>query len=126
MSRDILVVYYATFGMLHLLLPGAFAPLLHVGIPLARAVSSVTGVFELVAAIELGFGAWKRMAGLALAFYAALAVPSWVNPTGLPDHGWHAQITYVYEWLQVDLRLLLIWMAMFASAIISFPFRPAR
>lgn len=122
-SRNMLIVYYAAFGTLHILLPNAFSRLLHAGIPLPREASSLTGVFELVAAIGLGCGVWKQSAGLALAFYAAMAVPAWVNPSGVLDHTWPGGITYVYEWLQVDLRLVLIWMAMFASTIIAFPFR---
>lgn len=125
-SRDILIVYYAIFGALHILLPNVFAPLLHSGIPLPRAASGLTGVFELVAVAGMGCGVWRRMAGLALAVYAAVAVPVWVDPAGLSSHVWQAWIAYVYEWLQVDLRLILIWMAMFASTFIAFPFRSAR
>ena len=98
-------------------------------VPQPAMVVALTGVAELVGAVALA-QPWslglRRMAGIALALYALCVWPANINHFAMDmaraDHGWGL----AYHIPRMVAQPLLIWVALWASTAIDWPFARRR
>lgn len=115
------VVFYGAAGLLHLVSPEAFLPIMPVGVPWPREVVLATGVCELLGAAGLLVPRLRRLSGLMLALYAVCVFPANIRHavegipvTGLPSGWW-------YHAPRLALQPLLVWGTLFATGLAPWP-----
>lgn len=106
-----LALFYAGAGIIHLVSPAAFLPIMPPWVPAPVAVILVTGVCELAGAVGLFVPRLRRWAGLGLAAYAVCVFPAnlhhafaGVEVPGLPSSWW-------YHGPRLALQPVLVWWA---------------
>jgi uncharacterized membrane protein len=116
---------YVVAGCLHLAAPLAFAAIVPPGVPYPRLVVLFTGSCEFAGAFGLLVPATRRLAGVMLALYAICVWPAniyqafaHVRLPLIPDSWW-------YHAPRLALQPVLVWWALFAGGVVSWPFRPA-
>jgi uncharacterized membrane protein len=124
-ARIVLVLLYATAGLLHLWRPQPFIAITPTWVPLPDLVVTLTGVAELAGAMAL-FQVHslrlRRAAGWGLAAYALCVWPANFNhmaqDLARPDGG----LGLVYHVPRLAAQPLMIWLALWASEVINWPF----
>ena len=128
-ARFLLALFYAAAGLVHLVLPAPFIRITPEWVPEQALVVALTGIAELAGAA--GLLQWRslplrRAAGWGLAAYALCVWPANFHHMTLDmaraDHG--AGLGYHVPRLAA--QPLLIWLALWASAAIDWPFRQRR
>ena len=126
-ARTILALFYAAAGLFHLLLPAPFIKITPEWVPMPDLVIALTGVAELVGAaglLQWSSPALRRAVGWGLAAYALCVWPANFHHMALDiaraDHG----AGLGYHLPRLAAQPLLIWLALWASAAIDWPFRP--
>ncbi|SIP89413.1 DoxX family protein [Bosea sp. TND4EK4] len=121
--RWLLVVFYGAAGMLHLIAPHGFLPIVPGWVPFPQETVIATGLAELAGAIGLVLPRWRKAAGTGLALYALCVLPANVKHaldgiavTGLPSSWW-------YHGPRLAFQPVLVWWALFCSGAISWPLR---
>ncbi|MBY0612952.1 MAG: DoxX family protein [Beijerinckiaceae bacterium] len=121
--RLLLAVFYAVAGIVHLVSPDAFLPIMPDWVPMKREVVLVTGLCELAGAAGLFVPGLIRLAGIMLALYAVCVFPAnikhaldGVDVAGLPSSWWYHGPRFV-------LQPILVWMALFSTGVTRWPFR---
>jgi uncharacterized membrane protein len=121
--RCVLAAFFATAGAVHLLLPDALVAITPTCVPFARQVIFLTGLFEIAAAAALLTLRLRRPAGVALALYALCVWPANfnhafedINVADIPSSWW-------YHGPRLALQPVIIWWALFSSAVVDWPFR---
>ena len=124
--RLVLAAIYVVAGCLHLAATPAFAAIVPPGIPSPRIVVLFTGACEFAGAFGLVVPATRRLAGVMLALYALCVWPAniyqalaHVRLPLVPNSWW-------YHAPRIAFQPVLIWWALFAGGVVSWPFRPAR
>lgn len=127
--RIVLALFYASAGLFHLLLPEPFARIIPALVPMPDLVVALTGLAELAGAAALLQPVsmpLRRAAGWSLAAYALCVWPANFQHMALdlarPDGG----LGMAYHVLRLAAQPLLIWLALWASEAIDWPFRPQR
>lgn len=122
--RGLLVAFYAAAGLLHLGAPDGFLPIVPDWVPFPREVVIITGLAEIAGAVGLLIPRLRKAAGIGLALYALCVFPANIKHafdgiavTGLPSSWW-------YHGPRLAFQPVLIWCAVFASAVIDWPTRP--
>lgn len=95
-TRFALALFYGMAGLVHLVSPEAFLPIMPEIVPWPRAVIIVTGLCEIAGAFGLFHPASRRAAGLGLALYAVCVWPAnfrhafeGIAVAGLPTGWWY-------------------------------------
>lgn len=95
-ARVTLALFFGSAGIVHLVSPDAFLPIMPEIVPWPRAVIIVTGLCEIAGAIGLFHPGSCRWAGLGLALYAACVWPAnfkhafeGIAVAGLPTEWWY-------------------------------------
>lgn len=121
--RVLLAVFYLMAGVVHLVSPDAFLPIMPDWVPMKREVVLVTGLCELAGAAGLFVPGLMRLAGLMLALYAVCVFPAnikhaldGVDVPGLPSSWWYHGPRFV-------LQPILVWMALFSTGLTRWPLR---
>lgn len=123
LSRAVLAALYLMAGVLHLAMPHPFLTIMPRWVPFADGIVLFTGLCEIAGAAALLTKRWRRLAGVMLALYALCVYPANVqhaiNDLGLaqPHLGW------AYHAPRLALQPLIIWWALFAGGVTSWPFR---
>ncbi|MBD3729535.1 MAG: DoxX family protein [Sphingomonadales bacterium] len=124
--RWLLAALYAIAGWFHLTAPATFLKIMPGWVPIPEAVVWWTGIAEFAGAAALAQPASLRLrqaAGIALALYALCVWPANIHHMMLdmarPDHGWGLG----YHLPRMALQPVLIWLALWASEAIDWPFR---
>ncbi len=109
---------YLPFGVLHVLAPKKFLPIMPPSIPYPHAVIVATGVAEILGAIGLLAPRTRKAAALGLALYAVGVYPAnvyhavaRVKVPPLPDSWW-------YHGPRLALQPALVWWALFAGGLV--------
>ena len=123
--RLAMAVLYVGAGCLHLAATPAFVAIVPPLVPYPRLVVLFTGACEFAGAFGLLVPATRRLAGVMLALYAICVWPAniyqalaHVRLPLVPDSWW-------YHAPRLALQPLLVWWALFAGGVVSWPFRPA-
>ncbi len=128
-SRWTLSAIYLTAGIFHLSTPDTFLMIMPDWVPWPRDVVLVTGACEIAGALALPTRMLRRAAGAALALYAICVFPANIKhafvglPTGQIQLGWW------YHGPRLALQPVLVWWALFAGGLVTWPFHryvPAR
>ena len=117
-------VFYGLAGGLHLAFPGPFLAITPDWVPDPSAVIALTGICELVGAVGLWFPRLRRYAGFALALYAICVFPANIKhafDSLRADHP--SALQWVYHIVRLPLQPVIVWLAIFAGGVVSWPFR---
>ena len=124
--RWLMAVFYVVAGVGHLLRPEAFLPIVPEVVPFPRQVVLVTGLAEIAGARALVTVRLRRLAGIMLALYALCVWPAnikhaidGIHLPPIPDSWW-------YHGPRLALQPVLIWWALFCTAVIDWPWRRPR
>ena len=125
-ARILLAAFYAIAGVWHLVEPQPFVSITPHWVPASGAVVALTGVAELAGAAALLQPLslpLRRAAGWGLALYALCVWPANFNHMLLdlarPDHG----LGLAYHIPRLVAQPLLIWLGLWASGAIDWPWR---
>jgi uncharacterized membrane protein len=120
--RWMMAVIYVGFGWLHLSASAKFLPIMPPGVPDPQGVVLFTGACEVAGGVGLLIPRTRWLAGLMLAIYALCVWPAniyqafWrVHAPPLPDSWW-------YHGPRLLFQPVLIWWALFAGGVTSWPF----
>lgn len=127
--RWLLALFFAFAGYQHLADPLPFRAITPPWVPAHEAVVALTGVAELLGAVAL-LQPWsdrlRRAGGLGLALYAACVFPANINHFAMDmtrsDGGWGIG----YHVPRMFAQPLLIWLALWVSHAIDWPFAPKK
>ena len=121
--RFIMSAFYLAAGVVHIVSPDAFLPIMPGWVPAPHAVVLATGLCEIAGALALLTPALRRAAGIMLALYAVCVFPANIKHAfegvvidALPTSWW-------YHAPRLALQPVLIWWALFCSGVAG---RPAR
>lgn len=119
------VLFYGAAGIIHLLSPDAFSPIVPDWVPQPRAVVLATGACEVAGATGLLIPRFRRLAGVMLALYAVCVFPAnikhAVENIDVPQlpHSWW------YHGPRLVMQPVIVWWSLFCSGAIDWPFRRA-
>jgi uncharacterized membrane protein len=123
--RLALAAIYLGVGFLHLSAPDRFLAIMPPVILFPRAVVLFTGACEVAGAIGLLLPPTRRLAGTMLAIYAVCVWPAniyqalaHIHAPPLPESWW-------YHGPRIAFQPVLVWWALFAGAVVDWPFRNA-
>lgn len=127
--RWLLALFYGFAGYQHLADPAPFLAITPTWVPAQESVIALTGVAELLGAAALlqpWSAALRRAGGWGLALYAACVFPANINHFAMdmarPDDGWGL----AYHVPRMFAQPLLIWLALWVSQAIDWPFSPKK
>lgn len=117
-ARNAATLLYVPFGMLHVLAPDKFLPIMPPTVPLKRQVVIATGVAEILGGFGLLLPSTRKAAAIGLALYAIGVYPANVyhalarkRVPPLPDSWW-------YHGPRLVLQPAFVWWALFAGGIV--------
>jgi uncharacterized membrane protein len=125
-ARALLAMIYLAAGIFHLAIPETFLMIMPDWVPLPRETILVTGLCEIVGAIALMTARLRHAAGYALALYAICVFPANIKhafgalPPGAVHLGWW------YHAPRLAFQPVLVWWALFAGEIVTWPFALKR
>lgn len=117
-------IFYAIAGVMHLAYPGPFLMITPQWVPYASLIIALTGLCEIAGALGLWHSRLRKLAGIALATYAVCVFPA--NAKHAIDSLRTVDPTiwsWMYHCIRLPLQPLLIWGALFAGGITSWPIR---
>lgn len=122
-ARAVLAAAFFAAGLFHLFLPGPFIDITPAWVPWPGPVIALTGVAELAGAIGLFIPRLRRAAGIGLALYAVCVLPAniqhAINDLSLP----HPVLGWAYHAPRLLFQPVIVWWALWAGAVIDWPFR---
>jgi uncharacterized membrane protein len=120
--------FYLAAGVVHLVAPGRFVPIVPDFVPLPRETVLVTGLCEIAGGIGLAFGGTRprRLAGIMLALYAACVFPANIKHAIEGIHLPPVPDTWWYHGPRLMLQPVLVWWALFCAHVIDWPFKATR
>ena len=117
-ARNAATFLYVPFGILHVLAPDKFLPIMPPAVPMKRQVVIATGVAEIFGGLGLLMPRTRRAASIGLAFYAIGVFPANVyhavsrkHVPPIPDGWW-------YHGPRLALQPAFVWWALFAGGIL--------
>jgi uncharacterized membrane protein len=121
-----MAAFYLVAGVVHLVAPDEFLPIVPDFVPFPREVVLATGVCEIAGALALLTTRLRWLAGVMLALYAVCVFPAnikhaiqGIHLPSIPDTWW-------YHGPRLLLQPVLVWWALFCSEVINWPWqRPA-
>jgi uncharacterized membrane protein len=121
--RTILALIYAYVGFVHLRSPQIFLPIVPDWVPEPRLVVLATGMSEIAGAIGLMTSRLRRFAGIMLALYAVCVYPANIKHAleGVAIGG--SSLGWWYHGPRLLFQPVFVWWALFAGAVIDWPFR---
>jgi len=122
-ARLVLAIAYALVGYVHLRSPQGFLPIVPDWVPFPRETILATGVCEILGAIALLVPRLRWLAGVMLAAYAVCVYPANIKHAvdGVIVGG--TQLGWGYHAPRLAFQPVIVWWALFAGAVIDWPFR---
>ncbi len=124
--RWALAAVYGFVGIMHFAATDRILLIVPAWVPSPRLVVLATGLCEIAGAAALLIPRLRRAAGLMLALYALCVFPAnikhaveGIDVPGLPGGWW-------YHGPRLAFQPVLIWLALYAGALVDWPLRPAR
>ena len=109
---------FVPFGVLHVVAPDRFLPIMPPRVPYPRQVVVATGVAEILGGLGLLITSTRRAAGIGLALYAIGVYPANVyhalarkKVPPLPDSWW-------YHGPRLAFQPVFVWWALFAGGLL--------
>ena len=121
--RWAMAAFYLVAGIMHLVAPEKFIPIVPDLVPLPHEVVLATGACEIAGALALLTVRLRWLAGVMLALYAVFVFPANVKHAiegihlpPVPDSWW-------YHGPRLLLQPVLVWWALFCAEVIDWPWR---
>ena len=127
--RRLLALAYLVAGALHLLSPRPFVAVVPLWVPWPELVVTLTGLAEIAGAAALAQGRFPRLrqaAGWGLAAYALCVWPANFRHMALDLAAPGGGLGLAYHIPRLAAQPLLIWLALWAGAVIDWPLRLRR
>ena len=120
-SRWVLAASYCAAGVLHIATPAPFLSITPGWVPFPRTVILATGLCEVAGAAGLLTRRFRCAAGVALALYAVCVFPANIKHAvdGLPAG--QVQLGWWYHAPRLALQPVLVWWALFAGGVVTWP-----
>lgn len=122
--RLLLAALYFAAGIVHIVAPDKFLPIVPDVVPWPRFVVIATGLCEIAGALALLTPSLRKAAGIAFALYAVCVFPAnlkhafmGIDVPGLPSSWW-------YHGPRLLMQPVLVWAALFSVDVLRWPFRP--
>jgi uncharacterized membrane protein len=116
-----MAAFYLAAGIVHLVVPEAFLPIVPGWVPLPHEIVLATGVCEIAGSVALMTRPLRRLAGVMLALYAVCVFPANIKHAvqaihlpPVPDGWW-------YHAPRLALQPVLVWWALFCAGVIDWP-----
>ena len=124
--RVLLAAVYLLAGIAHIARPEGFLAITPTWVPFPDQVIFWTGVAEIAGAIGLFVPRLRRAAGIGLALYALCVWPANIRHAveGIAVGG--TVLGWGYHAPRLAFQPVFIWWALFAGAVIDWPFRTRR
>lgn len=124
-ARLVLALAYFVAGVLHVTMPAPFVAITPDWVPFPHVIILLTGLCEIAGALALFSKRLRQAAGVALALYAVCVYPANLKhafeaPQGVTHLGWW------YHAPRLAFQPVLVWWALFAGDVLSWPFRTRR
>lgn len=125
-----LALFYGAAGVIHIVAPAPFLRIMPPWVPMPEAVVLLTGLAELAGAgglVQPFRPGLRRAAGIGLALYALCVWPANVQHMLIDlarTDGGGAGLGYHVP--RLALQPVLIWLALWAGAVLDWPLRRAR
>ena len=120
--RSLLSTIYLAAGLLHLAVPGPFLSITPSWVPFPEQVVALTGLAELAGAFGLLVPRFRRAAGIGLALYALCVFPANIQHA-LDSLGRPEALSGLWHHVpRLLLQPVIVWWALWASAVIDWPF----
>lgn len=121
--RVLLAVAYLVAGILHVAVPAPFLGITPAWVPYPRQVIAITGLCEIAGSIGLFVPRLRWWAGVLLAAYAVCVFPANIrHATDYIEHG-RGGLGLAYHIPRLLFQPVIVWWALFAGAVIDWPFR---
>jgi uncharacterized membrane protein len=124
--RWVLAAFYMLAGIFHIALPGPFLTITPDWVPMPDLVIFITGVCEIAGALGLINPKVRRMAGIGLALYAIAVFPANIKHAMIDLGSAHPVLGLWYHIPRFFLQPVLVWAALFASGLVTWPFDRRR
>lgn len=122
--RALLAAAYLLAGVLHLFKPAPFLSITPAWVPYPAQIIAFTGLCEVAGAIGLLLPRFRWWAGVMLAAYAVCVYPANVkHAIDYIEHG-TGGLTLWYHIPRLAFQPVIVWWALFAGAVIDWPFKP--
>jgi uncharacterized membrane protein len=121
-ARWLLAAAYLAAGYLHVTHPEPFLRITPHWVPFPHATVIATGICELFGAIGLLIPRTRWLAGVMLALYALCVWPANMQHA-INDLGSGTGLGWAYHGPRLLAQPLIIWWALFAGSVTSWPFR---
>lgn len=124
-ARVVLALFYAVAGIIHLVKPGVFMPVMPSWVPFPMEVIVLTGVAEILGAIALvqPFSIPLRKAGaIGLALYAVCVFPANINHFMLDMAKADGGAGLAYHVPRMFAQPVIVWLALWAGGVTNWPF----
>jgi uncharacterized membrane protein len=124
--RVLLAAVYLAAGIAHIARPEGFLAITPPWVPFPEQVIFWTGVAEIAGAIALSVPRLRQAAGIGLALYALCVWPANIHHAveGIAIGG--TALGWGYHGPRLAFQPVFIWWALFAGAVIDWPFRTRR
>ncbi len=121
--RWLIAAAYLFVGIVHLRSPNGFMPIVPDWVPYPLETILLTGVCEIAGAIGLMIPRFRRAAAWGLAAYAVCVFPANIKHAveGVIIGG--TQLGWSYHAPRLAFQPVLVWWALFAGGIVTWPFR---
>ncbi len=121
--RIFLGLLYLVAGVFHVLKPAPFLTITPHWVPQPEAVILITGLCELAGAVALLFiPRLQAAAAMAFALYGVCVYPANINHAVQDQMGGPHALGLWYHVPRLLLQPVLVWAALYAGAVISWPF----
>ena len=125
-ARWVLAAVYLIAGLCHVMLPEPFLTITPDWVPYAREVILGTGLCELAGAAGLLTTRFRRAAGVCLALYAVCVYPANIKHAIDGLQAAQIQLGWWYHGPRLALQPALVWWALFAGEVVTWPFTRRR
>ena len=123
--RWAMAVIFLGVGIVHIMRPEAFLPIVPGWVPSPRLTILATGACEVAGAFALLTRRLRRVAGIMLALYAVCVFPANIKHAidNVPIGGTH--LTWWYHAPRLAFQPVIVWWALFCGEVIAWPFKRA-
>jgi uncharacterized membrane protein len=115
--------FYALAGALHVMWPTPFLKITPNWVPEPQLVILLTGFCEIAGAVGILTTSYQRTAGVGLALYAACVYPANIKHAIDTLSGDPSIWQWAYHVVRLPLQPVLIWIALFAGGLATWPLR---
>jgi uncharacterized membrane protein len=121
--RWTLALAFVGVGVVHLLSPDGFMPIMPGWVPYPQKVILATGVCEIAGAMALATRRFRYSAGVMLAAYSVCVYPANIHHALQQVPVGEVQLSWWYHGPRLAFQPVIIWWALFAGNVIDWPIR---